>query len=155
MEEYKSGEYSMSPGRADQYRAEARMCREELGFDPDSQEVSPNDLRTAIMSLKCEMTLNEYQRLASRTMTPACNCREYLGLGLMAEAGEVAGKLAKIKRGDGTIDAVIEELGDVQWFVSQLADFYHVPLEVIAQKNLDKLQDRQSRGVIAGSGDKR
>jgi len=101
------------------------------------------------------MTLDEYQKAASRTMTPECNCREYLGLGLISEAGEVAGALAKLKRGDGAIDDVIKEMGDNLWFLSQLADFFHVPFSKIAEINLEKLEDRQNRGVLAGKGDKR
>lgn len=42
---------SVNPGRADQYRAEARACREALGFDPDAEDISPSDLVKAIHKL--------------------------------------------------------------------------------------------------------
>lgn len=45
---------AVNPGLADQYRAEAKACREALGFDPDSNEISPADLRSAIDSLKAK-----------------------------------------------------------------------------------------------------
>ena len=45
-------QYSMSPGRADQYRQEALMCRHELGFDPHSENVAPIDLKLAINDLQ-------------------------------------------------------------------------------------------------------
>ncbi len=44
--------YSMSAGAADQFRCEARACREELGFDKDGQNISPAELRRAIRKLK-------------------------------------------------------------------------------------------------------
>lgn len=37
-----------NPGAADQYKCEARACRKALGFDPDADDVSPNDLKLAI-----------------------------------------------------------------------------------------------------------
>ena len=44
--------YSISAGLADQFKGEAKACRRALGFDPDSECVSPNDLVNAIESLK-------------------------------------------------------------------------------------------------------
>jgi len=102
------------------------------------------------------MTLDEYQKAASQTLEPQCNCREYLALGLSGEVGEVMDHLKRIIRGDGVIDDdLISEIGDVLWYLSQLAAFYHVDLSVVASKNLQKLEDRQNRGVLAGRGDKR
>jgi NTP pyrophosphatase (non-canonical NTP hydrolase) len=85
----------------------------------------------------------------------------YPALGLAEEAGEVAGKFAKAVRDcDGKVDdtrkeEIKKELGDVLWFVSELATCLDLPLEDIAQKNLDKLASRKERGVIHGSGDNR
>lgn len=102
------------------------------------------------------MTLDEYQAAAAITLKPQCRNKEYLSLGLAGEAGEFCDKMKKIIRGDGQLnDAVLHELGDCLWYVSQLAGLFNVSLEQIAQMNLDKLNDRQNRGVIAGSGDKR
>ncbi len=44
--------YSMSAGAADQYRAEAQACRIALGFEKDSESVSPVDLTEAISKIK-------------------------------------------------------------------------------------------------------
>jgi NTP pyrophosphatase (non-canonical NTP hydrolase) len=80
---------------------------------------------------------------------------------LAEEAGEVAGKFAKaIRDSAGKVDeerkaAIVKELGDVMWFVAELATCLGVKLEDVAQKNLDKLASRKERGVIHGSGDDR
>jgi hypothetical protein len=47
------------------------------------------------------------------------------------------------------------ELGDVLWYVAQLASELGLDLDAIANANLDKLASRAARNVIAGSGDQR
>jgi NTP pyrophosphatase (non-canonical NTP hydrolase) len=47
------------------------------------------------------------------------------------------------------------ELGDVLWYVSQLATELNLSLDEIAEANLAKLASRVARDVIAGSGDRR
>jgi NTP pyrophosphatase (non-canonical NTP hydrolase) len=48
-----------------------------------------------------------------------------------------------------------KELGDVLWYVSQIASELGLELEEIAEANLEKLLSRQRRGVLSGSGDER
>lgn len=102
-------------------------------------------------------TFDGYQDASERTaIYPKSVAIEYLSLGLVSEAGEVAGKVKKALR-DGTFDpeAVADELGDCLWYIAQLAselDFY---LSDIAKHNLEKLKDRKERGVLGGNGDKR
>lgn len=96
----------------------------------------------------------------------------YVTLGLIGEAGELANKWKKFFRDGITANtpddydydpAVLEEykstlkseLGDVLWYVAQLATELGVPLEQIAEENLSKLQSRQARGMLHGSGDYR
>ena len=92
----------------------------------------------------------------------------YPALGLVDEAGEVAGKVKKILRDKvgqikddaGAIDPEIKdmitkELGDVLWYVSQLAVEFGIHMQDIADKNVEKILSRQERGKIQGSGDDR
>ena len=80
----------------------------------------------------------------------------YPALGLAAEAGEVANKVKKILR-DGNFDrdAIADEVGDCLWYIAALCRDLNIEMADIAQKNLDKLQDRKKRGKIQGSGDNR
>ena len=106
------------------------------------------------------LSFNEYQKRADKTAVyPPEKGFEYLATGIAAEAGEVAGLISKGIRGDnlGMVaeDDLVKEIGDVLWFVAQLASHMDIDLEEVAEKNLAKLEDRQKRGVIKGSGDDR
>jgi len=85
----------------------------------------------------------------------------YPTLGLTNEAGEVAGKIKKVFRdkdgviSDETRDALKAELGDVLWYLSQVATELNLSLDDIAEYNIAKLLDRQARGKIQGDGDNR
>jgi NTP pyrophosphatase (non-canonical NTP hydrolase) len=80
----------------------------------------------------------------------------YNSLGLAGETGEFVEKMKKRIR-DGTFDreATAKELGDVLWYLSQLAKDLDYTLEDIAKMNLKKLADRRARNKIHGSGDER
>ena len=104
-----------------------------------------------------------YQRRANRT---AIYPRVLYGwiypvLGLVNEAGEVAGKLKKVirdKKGDihvSDMAALKGELGDVLWYLSQTAKELGLSLADIAEHNLKKLSSRQARGTLQGEGDNR
>jgi NTP pyrophosphatase (non-canonical NTP hydrolase) len=85
----------------------------------------------------------------------------YPTLGLVNEAGEVAGKIKKVFRDkDGAIsnetrEALKAELGDVLWYISQVATELELSLDEIAEGNIAKLLDRLERGKIRGDGDNR
>jgi NTP pyrophosphatase (non-canonical NTP hydrolase) len=108
------------------------------------------------------MDLAEYQRLSRRTAEyPREAWLTYPALGLAGEAGEVAEHAKKAIRDDaGQVTderraAMAKELGDVLWYVSQLATELGLELDEIADTNLQKLLSRQRRGVLSGSGDER
>jgi NTP pyrophosphatase (non-canonical NTP hydrolase) len=108
------------------------------------------------------MEISEYQRASRRTAEyPREAWLAYPALGLAGEAGEVAEHAKKVIRDDrGTVSderraAMSKELGDVLWYVAQLATELGLDLEEIASQNLEKLLSRQQRGVLSGSGDDR
>lgn len=108
------------------------------------------------------MNLNEYQNEAMRTaIYPVGQGIEYTTLGLVSEAGEVAGKVKKVLRDNGGVfsdearKAIADEAADCLWYIAGLARELGFSLETLAAQNLNKLADRQARGVLQGSGDKR
>lgn len=109
------------------------------------------------------MDFNQYQELARKTAIypNVGNNLWYPALGLCGESGEVAERVKKLYRDfDGlpTADFVYhtkKELGDVLWYVSNLASELGFDLNDIAQENINKLSDRQNRNVLHGSGDNR
>ena len=101
------------------------------------------------------ITANEYQeKCKSTAIYPKRDAIAYLSLGLVSEAGEVAGKVKKHIR-DGTESNVASEIGDVLWYCAMLANELGVNLGKILEKNLEKLNDRKQRGTLQGSGDTR
>ncbi len=88
-------------------------------------------------------------------------CLCYSTLGMVGEAGEVAGKVKKIIRDNQGIITeenkkdLGKETGDVQWYNAATASDLNLSLESIAKDNLSKLQSRSDRGVLGGSGDNR
>jgi NTP pyrophosphatase (non-canonical NTP hydrolase) len=122
----------------------------------------PHPTRSGGSSRFMTMDLAEYQRLSRRTAEyPREAWLAYPALGLSGEAGEVAEHAKKAIRDDrGQITeerraAMAKELGDVLWYVAQLASELELDLDEIAQANLDKLLSRQQRGVLSGDGDDR
>ncbi|HEY9292071.1 MAG TPA: nucleoside triphosphate pyrophosphohydrolase family protein [Microlunatus sp.] len=109
------------------------------------------------------MDCDDYQRAALRTARGKDAPDEFmhLVLGLVGESGEIAEKVKKLIRDrNGDLarldrDDIAAELGDVLWYVAVLANFLGYSLDDVAQKNIDKLADRQRRAVIGGSGDNR
>ena len=85
----------------------------------------------------------------------------YPTLGLNGEAGEIAEKVKKLfrdadgKRTSEFRNQMEDELGDVLWYVAALCDEMRFSMANVAKKNLEKLDDRQSRNKLSGSGDNR
>lgn len=112
-----------------------------------------------------DLGLNAYQQLAGRTAAypgrGADQLTPYPALGLCGEAGEVAEHFKKALRDDaGELTekrraALKKELGDVLWYAAAVAFELKIDLAEVARANLEKLADRQRRGVISGEGDER
>jgi NTP pyrophosphatase (non-canonical NTP hydrolase) len=94
------------------------------------------------------MTIKEYQRKAMRTATHKCYDAANAALGLTGEAGEVADEVKKCmyQGHPWQPSKIIEELGDVLWYVTLMAELMNVPLEYIMQANIEKLERRYPIG---------
>lgn len=109
------------------------------------------------------MNFEEYQKLAKKTaIYPNSGSNfVYPTLGLAGEAGEVAEKIKKVLRDNNSVisedkkQEIAKELGDVLWYVSQIATELGLPLEKIVELNIEKLKSRQERNNLSGSGDNR
>jgi NTP pyrophosphatase (non-canonical NTP hydrolase) len=109
------------------------------------------------------MLLSDYQSRSRATAVypGAGDNLLYPTLGLCGEAGEVAEKIKKMVRDDGGVlsderrEALAKELGDVLWYVAQIATEARLDLDELAAGNLEKLLSRQRRAVLQGSGDDR
>lgn len=121
-----------------------------------------------------ETKLNDYQRKAMSTCMDSCDNFAYMFIGMVGEVGEIASKVAKLIRKEKAmirtndlVDlnledlpdseklAIIDECGDVLWFIAGLTKALGFTLEEVAERNLAKLADRKKRGVIDGNGDNR
>lgn len=112
------------------------------------------------------MDMNEYQSATGATAiypsagSGSITSLAYVGLGL-GEAGEIQGKIKKILRDEqGVVTeqariAIAKEAGDLLWYIARLAEEIDIPLENIAQMNLNKLRLRLDNDTIKGSGDDR
>jgi NTP pyrophosphatase (non-canonical NTP hydrolase) len=109
------------------------------------------------------MNFTEYQSKSRATAKyPAIgHAVIYPTLGLVNEAGEVAGKIKKVFRDKNgeispeTREALKAELGDVLWYLAQTCTELELSLDEVAESNITKLLDRQARGKIQGDGDNR
>jgi NTP pyrophosphatase (non-canonical NTP hydrolase) len=109
------------------------------------------------------MDFKEYQEKSRKTaLYPNVGSNfVYPTLGLSGEAGEVAEKIKKVLRDkngiidEETKDSIKKELGDVLWYISQIATELNISLDDIAENNIKKLASRMERNMLKGSGDNR
>lgn len=105
------------------------------------------------------MNFEEYQRRAKETdqnplpedadSEASRDPRRYEVIPLLGLVGEVGGLLSEYKKllRDGAThrkfrDEVAEELGDILWYVANVATKFHLTLNEIAEQNLVKTEDR-------------
>ncbi len=106
------------------------------------------------------MDINQYQRESHATaLYPSQGTlvgQMYCGLGLTGEAGEVADIIKKAYRDEVFHPQDLKlELGDVQWYIAELATTNRWTMDEVLTANLNKLASRRERHVIQGSGDHR
>ncbi len=101
------------------------------------------------------LTANDYQRAALRTVSEE-NRDKFDGhgplldaaLGLGGEAGECLDIVKKALFQGHELDRehLIEELGDVAWYLAFFCDVLHLTLEEVMKHNIDKLKARYPDG---------
>ena len=90
-----------------------------------------------------QATYTEFTRKTARY--PKRKEKEYLMLGLMNEAGEVGGAFKKeIRDNIDNTDLIIDEMGDVLWYLTRLCDVYNITLSELMVENINKLVGRMT-----------
>ncbi len=97
------------------------------------------------------MTINEYQKLAMVTKNPELKDRDLLinsVMGLCGESGEVIDLVKKhVSHGHPlNREKLIDELGDVAWYLAECADAIGITLEEVLVHNIEKLKKRYPEG---------
>jgi NTP pyrophosphatase (non-canonical NTP hydrolase) len=110
---------------------------------PDSDPVNWADFYSGWVEKK--ILTKDQERLVENT------------LGLVGEAGEVAEKIKKLIRDNNKYanEEIMKELGDVVFYATALGNIYGRGLQEILELNIQKLDDRQKRNKLRGSGDNR
>jgi len=109
------------------------------------------------------MNFEEYQKKSRKTAIYPNKGNNFIYpvLGLVGESGEVAEKIKKVIRDyNGVLNKkqrqeIKKELGDVLWYIAQIATELGLSLDEIAVFNIKKLESRKKRNKLHGSGDNR
>lgn len=102
------------------------------------------------------MELNEYQHLAQRTASKTIPAKDHICngvMGLNGEAGECIDIVKKHLYQGHPLDAdkLLDELGDVLWYIAETAAGFGMTLNDIAEHNIEKLKKRYPEGFTANN----
>ena len=97
------------------------------------------------------MNILEYQSKAQRTLNCKLNRKEQLSnlvFGINGEIGEVTDLLKKhlFHGHDLSMQKLTEELGDTLWYLTNIASLYNIPMTIILEENIKKLEERYPEG---------
>ena len=97
------------------------------------------------------MTINEYQQLAMTTLNKEMSKKDMLingVMGLCGESGEAIDIVKKHLAQGHEIDKekLIKELGDIAWYLAEMATVLDIEMEEIFVKNIEKLKKRYPEG---------
>ena len=97
------------------------------------------------------MEINEYQKLAMTTLNKQLSKKETLingVMGLCGESGEVIDLVKKHLHQGHQLNTndLIKELGDVAWYLAEIAYAIDIDLETIFTLNIEKLKKRFPNG---------
>lgn len=104
-------------------------------------------LDEAADKLETEIFMADYQRLAMRTAGDGVDIVN-AALGLAGEAGEVADLVKKWSFQGHELDVprIVEELGDVLWYIALAAEALNIGMEELMSRNIQKLLRRYPEG---------
>ena len=97
------------------------------------------------------MTVNEYQKLAMKTLNPALERKDVLingVMGLCGESGEAIDIVKKWLAQGHDLDRakLAKELGDIAWYLAETATALDLQLEDVFAANIEKLKKRYPEG---------
>ena len=97
------------------------------------------------------MTINEYQKLAMTTLNKDLTEKEILINGVMGLCGESGEAIDIVKKWlaqghELDKDKLIKEIGDVAWYIAEIATALDVTLEEVLARNIEKLKARYPDG---------
>lgn len=97
------------------------------------------------------MTINEYQQLAMTTLNKEMTKKDMLingVMGLCGESGEAIDIVKKHLAQGHELDKekLIKELGDIAWYLAEMATVLDIELEEVLERNIEKLKKRYPEG---------
>ena len=97
------------------------------------------------------MTIHDYQKLAMTTLNPTLSKKDVLINGVMGLCGESGEAIDIVKKHlhqghDLDNEKLIKELGDIAWYLAEVAYALDVKLDDVFQQNIDKLKARYPMG---------
>lgn len=97
------------------------------------------------------MKINEYQDLAMKTLNNDLNKKDILingVMGLCGESGESIDIVKKHLAQNHELDRehLIDELGDIAWYLAETAYSLDIELEEVLVRNINKLKKRYPNG---------
>ncbi|MBU3851233.1 MAG: nucleoside triphosphate pyrophosphohydrolase family protein [Candidatus Paralactobacillus gallistercoris] len=90
------------------------------------------------------MEFNEYQKLANRTLYGNEQVLTNCALGLASESGEVIEMIKKYTFYADKLDKkkLTKEMGDVLWYLSQIAQWADISFDEVAKQNIEHLSKK-------------
>ena len=120
-----------------------------MGF-PEAQQILDDAIGLLKETMDGGMTLNEYQKLAARTIPEtmgAVGMTNHALHGMASEVGELHGIHQKVYQGHSLdLDHAKKECGDQMWFLAEYCTAHDWKLSDVAAMNIGKLMARYPDG---------
>lgn len=124
--------------------------------DKELQPIIKDYYRAQMQRERTELTINEYQALAMRTMNTNLSEKDILINGVMGLCGESGEAIEMVKKHIAQghpldKEALAKELGDIAWYLAETAYAIGYDLHTIFQMNIAKLTVRYPDGFDPNS----